>query len=121
MASEALENLVGGAHQSWKQGVQSVYNTIDIYANGLSQMYLGPMDMFPPIGADFGLPGPWETPGSYGIGGPGEARAIYPGLVERARVDLDGHGSYGPHINLETYSIFNGMNMPISNEHINLF
>ena len=69
-----------------------------------------------PVGKQFGLPGPWQPPSEFGIGGPGEARAVFPGLVQRERVDFSGHNNLPDHINTEHFSVLNGINKPIKTE-----
>ena len=54
-----------------------------------------------------GNPGTWQPPSEFGIGGPGEARNIAPGLVERVRPDYSGHNGTPDHQNRELYSVLN--------------
>jgi hypothetical protein len=85
---------------------------VELYTGPLGDMprigdlpRIGELPQINSIGAQYGMPGAWDTPSSFGIGGPGEARTLFPGLIERERLDF-GHGSYGPHINKDVYSIF---------------
>jgi len=115
MSSQALEQMLSSVPRMGQES--RAYQTLDVYTSGLSQMYTGPMG---PPGGPFGMPGPWQPPQEFGIGGPGEARVVYPGLVERQRFDLDGHGIMGPHINQEYYSPLKDMNKPLINNHLDL-
>ena len=56
-------------------------------------------------GAAYGMPSAWESPSNFGIGGPGIARTVFPGLVERQREDYSGHNGLPPHTNVDHYSI----------------
>ena len=78
------------------------------------------LDLSPP-GKPFGLPSKWESIGNFGIGGPGEGRCLYPGLVERSRPEHE-HGTMGPHRHeMELYSIFGGTKPVRKATHIFLF
>lgn len=101
MASQALEQMLELVPRMGQE--DRAYQTLDVYTSGLSQMYTGPMG---PPGAPFGLPGPWLPPQQFGIGGPGEARVVYPGLIQRERVDFSGHSGLPTHNNIEYYSVF---------------
>lgn len=93
--------------------------------SGLSGPSFEPMEpIMEPVGKSYGLPGDWGAPQEYGLNGPGEARTVFPGLIERQRIDIDGHNGYGPHINKEYYSIFQvnkkGNLKVLNNDHIDI-
>ena len=107
MSSEALEKKLVGVESL--TGLEE-YTKIDVYGIGTTVLYsFDPPKPFKPLFDEpFDLQGKWEPPSEYGIGGPGEARTIFPGLVARERVDLTEHDGSEVHNNIDYFSIFNG-------------
>jgi len=61
-----------------------------------------------PIGKPWNLPSAWEPVKNFGLNGPGEARTVFPGLIERRR-PMHEHGNYGLHRHdQELYGVFTG-------------
>lgn len=72
---------------------------------------------YEPVGAPFGLPSSFEPASNYGLSGPGEARALFPGLVERERPAHEAHG-WPSHSHTERYSTLrDDWTKPIFKEH----
>ena len=114
MSTEALEKKLIGVESL--SGLEE-YATIDVYGVGTTVLYSFDPPK-PPFG-DLGFPKPFEPAENYGFGGPGEARCIFPGLVERTRPEHE-HEPYGLHKHSELHNIFNneGYFKPIKKEHI---
>ena len=100
MTAQALEQIADEFI-----GTQSIktYETIDVYASGVDALYTPPIV---PMADLYGITPAWEPAGNLGFGGPGVARVVAPGLVERFR-PAHTHEPFGTHTHTEYHSIFN--------------